>query len=137
MRTISRASPSAVSRSSSRDADSPTRATTFSTGSPSEKRAVIEVRGPVPLAQPERSLALELHVLVGGGVGVVGDQGEARFRHARPVPVEEGQLPDGDDRRLLVDELLDALEDRLALLPVHLSVSTNNEGFGRIPGHAR
>src|SRR5437763_584716 len=68
-----------------------------------------------------RSLALELHVLVGGGVGVVGHQGEARFGHARPVPVEVGQLPDGDDHRLVVDELLDAVEERLALLAVHLA----------------
>src|SRR5712691_12825001 len=68
-----------------------------------------------------RLLALEPQVLVRRGVRVPRDEGEARLCHARPVAVEEGQLPDGCEHRLVVDELLDAMEDRLPLLRVDLA----------------
>ncbi len=42
---------------------------------------------PEPGSRSERSLALELQVLVGSGVGVVGDQGQASFRHAGSLPI--------------------------------------------------
>src|SRR5712692_9947248 len=68
-----------------------------------------------------RLLALEPQVLVRRGVRVPRDEGEARLCHARPVAVEEGQLPDGREHRLVVDELLDAMEDRLPLFRVDLA----------------
>ena len=49
------------------------------------------------------------------------DERKARLGHARPVPVDEGQLPDRHDHRLLVDELLDAVEDPLTPLGVPLA----------------
>ena len=49
------------------------------------------------------------------------DEREAGLRHARPVAVEEGQLPDGREHRLVVDELLDAMEGRLPPLRVDLA----------------
>src|SRR6059036_3087754 len=64
---------------------------------------------------------LEPQILVRRGVGVVGDERQARLLHAWPVAIEEGELPDRRDHRLLVHELLDPLERRLALLPVHLA----------------
>src|SRR5438046_4220487 len=68
---------------------------------------------------------LEPQVLVRRGVGVVGDERQARLLHAWPVAIDKGELPDRRDHRLLVHELLDPLERRLALLPVHLgSVTT-------------
>src|SRR5439155_911722 len=60
-----------------------------------------------------RLFALEPQVLVRRGVRVPRDEREAGLRHARPVAVEEGQLPDGREHRLVVDELLDAMEGRL------------------------
>src|SRR5437870_5180774 len=64
---------------------------------------------------------LEPQVLVRRGVGVVGDERQARLLHAWPVAIDKGELPDRRDHRLLVHELLDPLERRLALLPVHLA----------------
>src|SRR5437867_1652767 len=64
---------------------------------------------------------LEPQVLVRRGVGVVGDERQARLLHAWPVAIDEGELPDRRDHRLVVHELLDPLERRLALLPVHLA----------------
>ena len=45
-------------------------------------------------------------ILVGGRVGVPGDQAEAGLAHAGPDAAEEGQLPDRRVHDLLVDELL-------------------------------
>src|SRR6266404_1688539 len=64
---------------------------------------------------------LQLEVFVGRGIRVVGNEGETRFRHPRAVPVDERQLPDRRDHGLLVDELLDAVQDRLPPLPVELA----------------
>src|SRR5213594_781175 len=64
---------------------------------------------------------LEPQVLVRRGVGVVGDERQARLLHAWPVAIDEGELPDRRDHRLLVHELLNPVEGRLALLPVHLA----------------
>src|SRR5205809_1052659 len=58
---------------------------------------------------------LEPQVLVRRGVGVVGDERQARLLHAWPVAIDKGELPDRRDHRLLVHELLDPLERRLAL----------------------
>src|SRR3989441_1438729 len=64
---------------------------------------------------------LEPQILVRRGVGVVGDERQARLLHAWPVAIDEGELPDRRDHRLVVHELLDPLERRLAPLPVHLA----------------
>src|SRR5262245_6824217 len=66
----------------------------------------------------KRLLFLESHVLVRGGEGVAGDQPEARLLHSRPVAAHQADLEDGRDHRLLVDQLLDALQHRLAPLLV-------------------
>src|SRR5712692_1334113 len=64
---------------------------------------------------------LELQVLVRGPPRIVGDEPEPRLRDARTVPLQEGQLPDRQIHGLLVDQLLDAMQDRFALLPVELA----------------
>src|SRR5215475_14710264 len=63
----------------------------------------------------------ELHVLVGGGIEVVGDQSQTGLGHARPNPVEKGGLVEGHEHHALVHELLDLLEECLALLAVDLA----------------
>src|SRR5213593_4899735 len=78
---------------------------------------------------PGNSLRLELQILVRTRVGVAGDKSEARLRHPRSMPVDEGQLPDGGDHGLLVDELLDSVEDRLPFLRVHLARLLPDETF--------
>src|SRR5262249_42001168 len=67
---------------------------------------------------PPGSLRLELQVLVGRRVGVHRDQTEPGLGHARADAVQPPKLPDWRVHDLLVDELLDLVEDRLALLPV-------------------
>src|SRR6266849_8824974 len=67
------------------------------------------------------SLRLELQVLVRRRPRVVRDEAEPRFRHARTDPLQEGELPDRKDHGLVVDQLLDAMEERLALLRVELT----------------
>src|SRR5438128_4174578 len=73
------------------------------------------------LPRSARSLPLELHVLVRRRPRVVGDEAEPRFRHARTHSLQEGQLPDRKDHGLVVDQLLDAMEERLSLLRVKLT----------------
>src|SRR5947209_4277376 len=63
---------------------------------------------------------LELDVLVRGGIGVAADEAEPALLHARPHAVQEGELPDGREHDLVVDELLDAMQGRLAALSVQL-----------------
>ena len=63
-------------------------------------------------------LRLELHVLVRRGVGVARNQPEPRLGHAGAVPVEEAQLPDRTDHRLVVHELLQLVEDGLPALGI-------------------
>src|SRR6266852_3185065 len=64
---------------------------------------------------------LELHVLVGRGPRIVRDETEPRLRHARTHALQERELPDGQDHGLVVDQLLDSMEQRLALLRVELT----------------
>src|SRR5262245_64252666 len=65
-------------------------------------------------------LSLELQVLVRRRVGVHRDQAKPGLGDARPDAVQPTQLPDGRVHDLVVHELLDLDEDRLALLPVQL-----------------
>src|SRR5438552_9350031 len=73
------------------------------------------------LPRSARSLPLELQVLVRRQPRIVGDEAEPRFRDARTHSLQEGQLPDRKDHGLDVDQLLDAMEKRLALLRVELT----------------
>src|SRR5215475_9996387 len=52
--------------------------------------------------------------------GMAGDQAEPGLLHARTLTVDECQLPDRDVHHLLMHELLDPLQERLALLAVQL-----------------
>src|SRR5260370_26458868 len=63
---------------------------------------------------------LQGDVLVGRGVGEIRDQAEARFSDPRPDRVDEGELPDRRGERAPGDELLDLVQDRLALGMVQL-----------------
>src|SRR5438105_13773005 len=65
-------------------------------------------------------LSLESHVLVRGGERVAGNQPETRLLHSRPVAAHQADLNDGRDHRLVVDQLLDAVQRRLAPLLVEL-----------------
>src|SRR6516165_4345220 len=62
--------------------------------------------------------ALDRDVLEGCGVCEILDQPEPRLPDARPDAVDEGKLPDRCRDRLVVDELLDVIQDRLALFVV-------------------
>src|SRR5215467_12582509 len=66
------------------------------------------------------SVGLELDVFVRPRVRETGDQAESGFLHARPVAVDERELPDRNRHHLLVHELLDLEQQRLALLAVEL-----------------
>src|SRR5262245_47885803 len=52
-----------------------------------------------------RSLALQLQFLVRRREGPAGDEPEPRLRHARPLCVDEAELPDRRVHRLVVNEL--------------------------------
>src|SRR5206468_6369316 len=67
-----------------------------------------------------QSLSPEPHVFVRPGERVAGDEPETRLLHSRPVAAHQTDLDDGRDHRLLVDELLDAVQRRLAPLLVEL-----------------
>src|SRR5262245_24388623 len=49
-----------------------------------------------------------------------GDEAEARLLHAWTDAVDEAELPDGRVHHLVVDELLDPVQRRLAALAIHL-----------------
>src|SRR5207244_282856 len=66
-------------------------------------------------------LRLELDVLIRRRPGIVGQQAEARLAHARAVAVQERELPDRQVHDLVVHELLNLVEERLALLRVRLA----------------
>src|SRR2546430_2331494 len=90
------------------------------------RSAAISVRS----ALRHRSLlSLEPHVLVRGGERVAGDQTETRLFHSRPVAAHQAELKDGRDHRLLVDELLDAVQRRLAPLLVELGALLAEEAI--------
>src|SRR2546428_410302 len=72
-------------------------------------------------APPVRTLlGLELQVLVGRRESVTGDEPEPRLFHAPAPARDEGELVDRRGHCALVDELLDALQDRLALRTIEL-----------------
>ena len=62
------------------------------------------------------ALLLELQILAGRGVGEALDQAGAGLRHARAHAPDESQLEDRRDHHLVGDDLLDLVEQRLALL---------------------
>src|SRR6266545_6268379 len=66
------------------------------------------------------SLPRQLYVLVGRGERPAGDEPEARLRHPRTLGVDEAELPDRRVHGLVVHELLDPVEGRLAALSVEL-----------------
>src|SRR2546425_7235370 len=63
----------------------------------------------------------EFHVFVGRRERPASDETEARLRHPRTGRVDEAELPDWRVDGLLVHELLDVVEHRLAPLPVELA----------------
>src|SRR2546426_12274211 len=67
-----------------------------------------------------RRLRRQLQVLVRGRVGMARDQPKTGLGHAGAMPVEEAQLPDRREHDLVVHELLELEEDRLAALGVQL-----------------
>src|SRR5688572_6615381 len=75
------------------------------------------IRGP---SRRLTSLLLDSHVFVRRGVGMPGDQAEAGLLDARADTVEERELPDRRVNDLVVEQLLHAMENRLALLAVEL-----------------
>src|SRR5437867_973503 len=67
------------------------------------------------------SSALQLHVLVRRRKRVSGDHSDPRLLHPWPQPAQAGVQPDRRDHGLLMDELLDAVQRRLAPLRVQLA----------------
>src|SRR2546428_8136101 len=76
------------------------------------------------LERPEtglfRTASFEAQSLARGRPRIVGDGPAPRLGDARTVPLQERELPDREVHGLLVDQLLDAMQNRLALLPVEL-----------------
>src|SRR5438876_2004971 len=96
---------------------------TKSTGtySPFLERAQFSGAPPKPNSMSRRRLLRrQLHILVRGRVGVARNQPKAGLGHAGAVSVEEAQLPDRREHDLVVHELLELVEDRLAALGVQL-----------------
>src|SRR3989449_3746098 len=67
------------------------------------------------------SSRLEPNVLVRRRVRVVGDQGEGRLVNLRPYTPNESVFPDRSEHDAIVEDPLDLMEQRLALLAVELS----------------
>src|SRR3989454_842046 len=67
------------------------------------------------------SSRLEPNVLVRRRVRVVGDQGEGRLVNLRPHTPNESVFPDPGEHDAIVEDPLDLMEQRLALLAVELS----------------
>src|SRR5262249_55880236 len=70
---------------------------------------------------PPSSLGLQLHVFVGRRERPAGDDPEARLRDPGTGRVDETELPDRRVDGLVVHELLDPVEHRLAPLAVELA----------------
>src|SRR5947208_16817429 len=66
------------------------------------------------------SLRLELHVFIRTGERKAGDEPEPRLLHPRSEAAHRRELPDRREHRLLVDELLDAMQRCLAALAIEL-----------------
>src|SRR6059036_3963496 len=76
---------------------------------------------PFPVPTSTHLPGFEPQVLVRRRPWIIGNESEPRLRHARTVPLEDGKLPDREIHDLLVDQLLDPMKDRLALLRVELT----------------
>src|SRR5256712_13416509 len=74
----------------------------------------------VALLVAPASLPLQLYLLVPRREDVAGDESDPRFLHPRSQAVHAGVQPDRRDHHLVVDELLDAVQGRLAPLRVQL-----------------
>src|SRR5438094_9170989 len=73
------------------------------------------VRG-ISMRAPFRSLTLQLDVFVRRRERVPGDDSDPRLLHSRSDAVQAGVQPDGGNHHLVVHELLDAVQGRLASL---------------------
>src|SRR5262249_55535561 len=73
-----------------------------------------------PMIMKVLSLRLELHVFVGPRERKPGDEPEPRLLDPWPEAAHRGELPDRGEHRLLVHELLDPVQGRLAALAVEL-----------------
>src|SRR6266566_9601881 len=73
-----------------------------------------------PCLKHALSRALDRDVLVWPGIGEGRDQPEPRLLDPRPKGVDEGQLPDRRKHRLVMEELLDLVQQRRALLLIQL-----------------
>src|SRR5439155_2059434 len=73
------------------------------------------------------SWLLQLHVLQRARVREAADQVDARLLHARADTPDERQLVERDVRHPVVEDLLDLVEQRLALLHVELADLTLEE----------
>src|SRR6266581_2841797 len=84
-------------------------------------------RGSIPRPQSRRHspslrpLRLELQVLVRRRPRIVRDEAEPRLLHTWADPLQKGELPDRKDHGLFVDQLLDAMEERLPLFRIELA----------------
>src|SRR5438876_6907622 len=72
-------------------------------------------------ARARASPGLELHVFVGRGECPAGDEPEARLRHPGTGRMDEAEFPDRCVDGLVVHELLDPVEHRLAALTIELA----------------
>src|SRR6267143_1423544 len=86
----------------------------------SSKRTSFTMRSSRAASLGPRSSPLELQILIRSGVSVVRDQAQPGFRHPLTYTVQEGGLEERSEHRLLVHELLDPVQDGLALLSVRL-----------------
>src|SRR5215470_19253039 len=66
------------------------------------------------------SSAFQLHIFVWCRERVTGDEPDSRFLDARAKAAEAGVEPDRRDHRLLVDQLLESMQGRLAALGIEL-----------------
>src|SRR5438445_10548185 len=65
--------------------------------------------------------SFQSHVFVRRGERPARDESESRLGHARTVRVDEAELPDRGIHRLVIDELLDPVQGRLAALSIDLA----------------
>src|SRR4030095_8107476 len=69
----------------------------------------------------QQLFTFELHILVRRREDVAGDEPDPRLLNPRPDAVQWNVLPDRRDHDLLVDLLLDAMQESLALLAIQLA----------------
>src|ERR671930_1281186 len=73
-----------------------------------------------PVWRGAPSLGLECDLLVRRRPRIVRDEAEARLGHARAVRTQGGELPQRQIYGFIVDQLLNAVQDRLAPLRIEL-----------------